>query len=1174
MTATQLNSIFAKPVDRDIEGVIKADANNALKTEVEEYVITGELESRLVSFLDAYNNYSNANGVWISGFFGSGKSHLLKMLALLLEKRPIEDCDIASQFAEKCDAASNPILKASLTKAINIPSQSILFNIDQKADVISKTQLDALLAVFVKVFDEHCGYYGKQAYIAHFERKLDEDGLFDKFQAAFEATAGMSWDEGRKRITRMSDHIDTAHKQVTGASQTGVMDAHRQDYRLSIEDFAINVRHYIDSKPKGFRLNFFVDEVGQYIADNVKLMTNLQTIAESLATRCNGQAWVIVTAQEDMSNVIGEMTKAEGNDFSKIQARFKERMKLSSTDVAEVIQKRLLKKDEAFEDEVGSIYDKHANNFNTLLTFGDGSQTYRNYKSRQQFIECYPFVPYQFELFQLSIRRLSEQDAFEGRHQSVGERSMLGVFQDVAKQLAGLKVGAVATFDMMYEGLRSVLKSQMHSAISTAEKNLDNKLAIQVLKALFLVKYIREFKASIRNLGVLMLDHFERDISRFEKDITEAVNLLESQSYIQRNGDLYEFLTNEEKDVEQEIKNTDIDLQDVADELQKIVFDQVLKQRKIRYADIGHDYDFTRKLDDKTFGREHELSVNIITPFHEHTGNTDQLKMSSMGRKELIVAMPSDPRLVSDLYLLKRTEKYVRQNQSLNQRDSVSQILSSKMSTNKLREQEIQEAVRELLSSCIMFVGGTEVEHSSKDPQVRLVAGFGKLVEHEYTNLKMLQGITYTEDKVSTILTDTQNSLFESGVGRLTEAEAEMLAFINREIGKGLRVSVQSVVEHFQKGSNGWYLAAIQCILAQLCARGKLDVRSDSNVLTEKALADVLLNTRQHVNLLLEPQIDVPQSKVRELKTFYQDFFDEPAPGGEVATLGKHVAHRFDQLATELKSLLDKKHEFPFLSVLEESSQQLSKLAKEKYNFFFDGVREFGDDLLDRKDNLLDPIRQFMNGTMAEIYADARRYLIEHRDNLDYVQSTASSSIRTALDDAACYQGNTMQTVKAELEGLKHSIRSLVQTEQQTALDLVESRWAQLKNVPEYSQQDTDTQNAVLQSVEEVQQKIRHASLVAVIRDLKRRFDEESYPYLLSLVSTLPEPEVVDGPTGGADRPIKPPKPKPIKSVAIKSLSVTFEKAYLVSEQDVTDYLQTLKSQMLEEIAKGHRIQT
>ena len=62
-----LKSIFKKPIDRPIEGVIKADDEASLRLELEEYVLTNEVEKRLESFLDAYNNYENANGVWISG---------------------------------------------------------------------------------------------------------------------------------------------------------------------------------------------------------------------------------------------------------------------------------------------------------------------------------------------------------------------------------------------------------------------------------------------------------------------------------------------------------------------------------------------------------------------------------------------------------------------------------------------------------------------------------------------------------------------------------------------------------------------------------------------------------------------------------------------------------------------------------------------------------------------------------------------------------------------------------------------------------------------------------------------------------------------------------------------------------------------------------------------------
>src|SRR3954463_13386615 len=136
----RLNEIFAKDVQRPIEGVIKADDTAHLGTEVEEYVLTNEVAKELEVLLTEYTNYTNANGVWISGFFGSGKSHLLKRLAHLLgavEGQDFGRAEVAESFRSK---ASGAFLPALLTKAEHIPAKSLLFNIAQKATLISKDQ--------------------------------------------------------------------------------------------------------------------------------------------------------------------------------------------------------------------------------------------------------------------------------------------------------------------------------------------------------------------------------------------------------------------------------------------------------------------------------------------------------------------------------------------------------------------------------------------------------------------------------------------------------------------------------------------------------------------------------------------------------------------------------------------------------------------------------------------------------------------------------------------------------------------------------------------------------------------------------------------------------------------------------------------------------------------------
>lgn len=732
----QLENLFVKAVDRPIEGVIKADDDVSLYTELDEYVITNEVAKRLDLFLDAYLNYQGANGVWVSGFFGSGKSHLLKMLALLLENKPIEDITPLDIFLEKQPLNEGGIFANDLKRAVSIPSESILFNIDQKADVISKTEIDALIAVFVKVLDEHCGYYGKQAYIAQFERELDADGHFDLFKKAFLNISGMDWDKGRARAKRMADSVDKAYSEVSGQSVTGILDKYRQDYRLSIEDFADQVKAYIDSKESGFRLNFFVDEVGQYIADNVKLMTNLQTVAESLATKCNGQAWIIVTAQEDMSSVVGETSKQQSNDFTKIQARFKNRMKLTSQDVAEVIQLRLLEKREEYIEQLSDLFHQQENNFKTLFDFADGSATYRNYRDREHFIQCYPFVPYQFTLFQSAIQNLSTHSAFEGKHSSVGERSMLGVFQQVAIAIKDHNLGELATFDLMFEGIRTALKTAIQQSILKAEQNLDNQFAVRLLKALFLVKYVKEFKPTIRNLCVLMHDSFERDLPSLRLQVEEALNILEKETYIQRNGDYFEYLTDEEQDVEQEIKNTEVDNTAVASELEKLIYDGVLKTRKIRWAENSQDYPFTKRLDDNLSGREYELAINVITSFHDHRDAFEKHKSDTVFNDELRIVLPESERLVRDLILYKQTEKYVAHETRTTQQDSIKRILTEKGLQNTERFNQLKQLSSKLVGGAKYFVAGQELELSGEDGQSKIIKAFGELIKHTYSTYR------------------------------------------------------------------------------------------------------------------------------------------------------------------------------------------------------------------------------------------------------------------------------------------------------------------------------------------------------------------------------------------------------------------------------------------------------
>ena len=1173
----KLRDIFEKPVDRAIEGVIKADDEVSLRVELDEYVITNEIERQLEKFLDAYNNYETANGVWISGFFGSGKSHLLKMLALLLENRDVGGTPAYEIFKQKC--ADNEILAADLRKAVSIPSRSILFNIDQKADVISKEQIDALLSVFQKVFDEMCGYYGKQPHIAQFERDLDSRGVLEKFRTAYQAVAGKPWERGREQALLESANVARAYAEATGADPSaaqGILTQYRQDFRSSIEDFADKVKAYIDVQAPAFRLNFFVDEVGQYIADNVKLMTNLQTIAESLNTKCRGRAWIIVTAQQDMGSVIGDMTQRQENDFSKIQARFANRMPLNSADVAEVIQKRLLKKTEAGVLSLTDLYHREANNLKTLFDFSDGSMRLENFRDRDHFIHSYPFVPYQYPLFQQAIQNLSQHNAFEGKHSSVGERSMLGVFQEVAVRLADIPVGGVATFDQMFEGIRTALKSNVQQSILIAEKNLGDEFATRVLKALFLVKYVKGFKPTARNISILMLDRFDADLAKHKRHVEEALSLLEQNTYIQRNGDLFEFLTDEEKDVEQEIKAIEVDTAEIAKELEALIFDGVIKSRKLQHEASSQDYSFARYLDDRLLGRDYELAVNVITPFHEQSGNAEAIAMRTMSRDELAVVLNPDVRFVSDLMMFKRTDKYVRQARAMAQQPMIERIVREKGEQNSSRQRDLTLRAQRLLADARLFVRGQEIEVRSEDPRARIERAFQTLVEKVHVNLGMLRGVAYSESDIGKSLTHGNDGMFGVDGADLTEAEQEILNFPQANARTGIRTTIKAILERFERKPYGWSYAAILSTIASLIRRGKIEARHDGSPLEGESLHRGLQNSHAHGNIVVELQVEFTAAQTRKLKEFFREFFDAQPASTEGKALGIETAEAFGALKTELAVLEGQSSRYPFLSDLSQLQEALREVTGQPYAWYLQDLGRHEERLLDLKEGLLDPIRRFMGGGQKTIYDEARSYLADQSANFGYGGEDQARAIREALVDPNCFKGNAIQHIKSTLDALRVEVDNRLAAARTTAIADVEELRGKLRALPDFISLSEADRREIEAAFTNVLDTIGTSKLIAVIRERVSGFRASGYPTLLGRVTAPPSAKKDrddDKPRGFRDSASGAPAAQTQPEyVAASALRVTYAKPYLADERDIDAYLKILRETLIAEIQAGKRV--
>jgi hypothetical protein len=1144
----KLNEIFAKDIQRPIEGVIKADDVAHLGTEVDEYVLTNEAVKGVEYLLEEYTSYTNANGVWISGFFGSGKSHMLKMLAHLLGD--VEGQDYPRQNVSDTFRAKTPdaFLPGLLNKADRIPAKSLLFNIDQKATLISKDQTDALLKVFVKVFDESRGYYGNQGHVARFERDLDGRGQYEDFKTAFEKIAGIAWTKGREQSALEASTIDRAFAEVNGSAADGIIKQYSTSYSVSIEDFANEVKDWLDKQDDpNFRLNFFVDEVGQFIGSDTKLMLNLQTIAESLNTKCGGRSWVFVTSQEDMEKVIGDRTRQQGNDFSKIQARFNTRLKLTSADVEEVIRKRLLEKNDAGAAALSKIYRVQNANFKTLFDFVDGAKSYRNYTDEAHFVGTYPFVSYQFPLFQAAIEGISDHNVFEGRNSSVGERSMLGVVQQVAKDIGNVEVGELATFDSMFAGIRASLKSAAQRSIDVAERNLDNPLAIRLLKALFLVKYVESFQATPRNLTVLVYDRFELDLPALSNQVKEALTLLEAQTYIQRNGNAYEYLTNEEQVIEEEIKNVDIDASEVSGRLFKILSGDVVKTNKIRYAKNGQDFSFGFKLDDQAHGTQRELAVHFISPDYSFT--PEEIRMHSAGKDELRVVLDPDARVLPDLRLLIKTEKYIKRKQGTSISAVEDQILRSKGAQNGEREKELIERVRSSVGRAALIINASDTTSSSQDALLRVTEGFQELISRTYTQLKLLSDRTYSEHQVAGAA-DPDGGLFDPQAwSMLATPSQEVLSLIIRKEAQGDQVTVKTIVDSFQSKPYGWDLGSIEVVTAALVGDSKVTLTIDGNGLKRSEVATALRNTQKHGHTVVSLQKTFDERKVVAFRKFCSDFFDESNPPKDPLELARHGADHLKAKRDELTATIAGS-KYPFVEQLSAPISLLDQVVGRADDWYLTDF-DIGDDLLDAKEDLIDPIQAFLSGGQRAIYDAAAELLNTHSSNLSYLTSGSDAAIRAGLDDPNAFRGNRMTQLKQAADQLATEIDERVAANREDVLREIEGRKTELEASAAYSRATPDAQQSVISQVEQAFSRIRGENQIAHIRELGTTFEETTYPSLLDLLAAS---------QSGGDGGTPPAKP----TVSVKTIAASGVTGVLETEDDVDRYLAALRTALIQ----------
>lgn len=1019
----QIKDMFRKKIDREIQGVIivgQGEETNVAQ-ELEEYVVTRELQRHFADFFAAYKKGIQGTtpkmGVWISGFFGSGKSHFLKILSYLLQNKQVGNKHAIDYFIED-EKITDQMVLADMQLAANTPSDVILFNIDSKSDSNGKENKDAIVNVFLKVFNEMQGFCGSMPHLADLERRLFEEGRFEEFKEKFEDEYGDPWEDSRQDFDFIQDSVVDVLVSMDFMSESAARnwcEKATENYQISIEEFAKRVKTYIDKKGNNHHVVFLVDEIGQYIGDDSKLMLNLQTVTEELGKECKGKAWVIVTSQQDIDSI----TKVKGNDFSKIQGRFDTRLSLSSANVDAVIKKRILDKTETAAQSLRLLYEQKATIIKNLIVFNDGVEK-KLYSGAEDFAEVYPFVPYQFNLLASVLTSIRTHGA-SGKHLSEGERSMLALFKESAMQLMDNEMGAIVPFYCFYDALENFLDHSHSSVIIRAYDNSyinPNKkekdvFAINVLKTLFLIKYVLEIEANADNIVSLMISNIDDDRISLKVQVEDALKVLVRQMLVQKNGSTYVFLTDEEQEINNEIEKENVEMPEVILKIAEMIYEDIFSSKKYQSPSFGGRYAFAfnQNVDDRPYkaNQNYDIGLRVLTPWYEGGMTDGTLRLISGQGKEVLVVLPNDDAFLTEMRAYLKIERFLRKNTSV-QLAKYETIKEAKRVEMRERNSNAKLYLTEALKDATIYVNGDILRTSAKEVTSRMNEALGRLVQTVYHKLSYIDAAMGEADIRKMFKDSNQISLSLGDIGEVNvHALDDVFQYIAGNSRMHVKTSMKTIKDRFMKAPYGFVEDDIYWLVARLFKREDLSftVNGENVNLNNRSEEDIVgyITKKQFADkLLMEVRIRVPENQKKAARNVMKELFKVTLAADDEDTMMKNFQRYCKNMIIDIEHLELKyqNYIYPGRELLARGKKQLSALMQIQAPLeFFKNVFENQDDLMDFGEDY-EPVKSFFNSEQLTIFT-------------------------RALDLLKIYDDSKMYIVNAELEEVVVRMRAIVQ---------------------------------------------------------------------------------------------------------------------------------------------------
>lgn len=558
---TKIRSLFdpQKGLQRAIEKVIsyQASQEDRLKAEISEYIVTDSIDEQLEKLLDNIQAALESGGghevgVWVSGFYGSGKSSFTKYLGLALDDRvKVDGQPFVRHLSER---VRRPQTKALLDAVGKRLSAAVVMLDLASQQIAGATLAEVSTVLYYKVLQD-LGY-SRNMKVAALERKLKKDGRYDEFKELFKTETGEPWEHYQNDELVVDSLLPSiAHKMYpTFFKNDQAFSVATSETIYLMNDRIKEMIEIIREETGKENIVFVIDEIGQYVGSQQSKILDLQGLAENIKNIGEGKVWILGTAQQTLTED-DPNTAINSPQLFKLKDRFPISVELESSDIKEICFRRLLGKSSEGETQLGKLFDAsgQALRTNTKLS---GAKYYDEGFDRTSFVNLYPFLPAHFEVLLRLLGALAKSTG------GVGLRSAIKVLQDILVEGAGdqppvadQELGWLATTVTLYDSLNKDIRRAfpaLHSAVEEVRVQfVDSQLTQDVAKTIAVLQILGNMPVTADNIAALM--HSSVTSPSMKDDVKAAIESMLSNAFVpfgEKDGNL-RFFSEKLKEVEQ-----------------------------------------------------------------------------------------------------------------------------------------------------------------------------------------------------------------------------------------------------------------------------------------------------------------------------------------------------------------------------------------------------------------------------------------------------------------------------------------------------------------------------------------------------------------------------------------------------------------------------------------------